>query len=303
MLSRMLSWLIARSLPQPSLVLDDFNALHLLHMHPHTKACCRPWLDSAASGGEAECWQNLAPRNRKQNQTLYYADFRGYLSLEQSIGEDAKAYRHALGSQVILVAMSSHFICEARFKREYRSWMSALPAQRVSGCVAWLTHRASSHVDAADRRGFCAASSFTGQGSASLAARVARAAAKHGLTLLDAFNMSAHACPAQTHDGRHYPGLVPLEAARLHEFAATAETACSPSPAKHLNKRRRQTVDARVNPTNDESEPACSSSVGDHRGRRLLCELSRNGAADVRRWRPVSDWPVPARLLDALRSW
>ena len=134
MLSRMLSWLIARSLPQPSLVLDDFNALHLLHMHPHTKACCRPWLDSAASGGEAECWQNLAPRNRKQNQTLYYADFRGYLSLEQSIGEDAKAYRHALGSQVILVAMS-YLISSARHASSANTEVGC-QLYRRSGCQA-----------------------------------------------------------------------------------------------------------------------------------------------------------------------
>ena len=220
-MSSMLAWLRARSLPQPSLVVDDFNGLHLLHMHPHGKACCRPWMDSAASDGEADCWRNLARRNRKQNQTIYCADFRGYLSLEQSIGTDAKAYRDAFGSQVRLVAMSSHLICEKRFRREYRSWLSASQDQRQVGCVAWLHRRASSR-DAPDPVSFCAASSFTGQGSASLAARVAQAAAAHDLALLDAFRMSAtgNACPEKTKDGRHYPGLVPLEAARLQDIAA-----------------------------------------------------------------------------------
>ena len=114
--------------------------------------------------------------------------------------------------------MSSHLICEVRFGREYRKWTSAAPAQRSSGCVSWVRRRANA-IGNDDPGRFCAASSFTAHGSASLADRVARAAAVSGLRLLDAFNMSASACPRQTKDGRHYPGLVPLEAARLHQLA------------------------------------------------------------------------------------
>ena len=65
-LSRMLGELRAQSLPRPSLVLDDFNGLHLLHMHPFDKPCCRPWIDGAAPGGEADCWQHLARWNRNK---------------------------------------------------------------------------------------------------------------------------------------------------------------------------------------------------------------------------------------------
>ena len=130
---------------EPSLIINDYSALHLLHMHPYNTPCCRPWLDSRAQSGMNQCWELLGgtakegQRRDLATQTLC-ADFWGWVTLGERVTADAAAFRRRWPA-VRLALMPPHAVCEAKYRGAYRAWCKAPRAPRLDACARWVSAR------------------------------------------------------------------------------------------------------------------------------------------------------------------
>lgn len=199
----------------PSMIVHDYNGLHLLHMHPFSKPCCRPWLDTRVPQRMMPgCWTLLAGDEERgkakdlQTQT-YCADFWGWVTLEDRVAADAFTFRQRWPS-TRLVLMSPHSVCDRAYMGDYRGWVNAPSWKRNGACASWVRSRLTSLTNSSALQ-LCEQSAITAAGSAHLAGRVRAAAKRVGADLLDAHVLTRGRCK-DTKDGRHYPTLVPQEA-------------------------------------------------------------------------------------------
>ena len=214
-----LSGLARLRLPNaPTLVLHNFNGVHLLHLHPEL-----PWYDAHAavadnprSGGlSGECFPSKS-----------CPDLRANLELEERMQTDVMAYRERLGAGAAIVFYTPHYICPHRPGYVHNWWrfFATLPAVGVAGrladCKSYVLRRAAGAEQPlpkldADAHVFCEASLATSCGTQWIANRMKAAAAQLSVAVLDGYALSR--CN-ETHDGIHYTGLLETVAQLFSEL-------------------------------------------------------------------------------------
>ena len=178
----------------PTALVSNFAAPHLLHVHP-----IRPFFD-ADSAARPNCYPQST-----------CADLRGLLGLQTWITADTTAYRSRLGKSTRLVVMTPNWICDGKLYDAYRRQLALPQPRRDAACRAWLIRRSVGDTEAAEH---CERSTFTGDGTLAMSTFMSMAAQRLGVRVLDATEITRGRCNA-TEDARHYPPIVPGQAARL----------------------------------------------------------------------------------------
>eukprot|EP00966_Prymnesium_polylepis_P328152 7383959-Prymnesium_polylepis.1 len=194
----------------PTLAVVNFAALHLLHMQP-----VREWFDALSPDAHRRCLP-----------AVNCADFRGALHLEHWLESDLAGYRVRLGLGATLVLATPTSICTDKFYGPYAKWQALHASSRLAPCVEWASHRPNVSVSEATQ--VCERFTFTEVGAASLTDRFLAAAQRvPGVIVLDVHHLTAGRCN-DTHDGRHYPSLLPREVAELERVAALGSVSTAP---------------------------------------------------------------------------
>ena len=144
---------------RPTLVLSDYAAVHLLHLHPVIT-----WFDSRQSMTEQalQCHNSHAvPRS--------CPDWLGWLHLEAWVASDVRHYRARLSETAQLVLMTPYMICEDRFTGHWQRWLHE--AHHLKSCAAWVLEREKSLSEAA-AYDECNHSQFTAVGTHFIASRM-----------------------------------------------------------------------------------------------------------------------------------
>ena len=137
------------------------------------------------------------------------------MALDDWMASDYAAYRQRFGFGMQFVVVTPNWICDRRLYPTYLRQLASPPSTRFTACLKWLQQRHFLPPSSEISQVLCRDYTFTGAGAMNMSAKMSAVASKlSGARVLDLTRMTHERCDA-TGDARHYPSLVPIQAAAL----------------------------------------------------------------------------------------